>query len=308
MVLGKYVDDFFGSQQRSSRLPCGQILRTMLTAIGLGGDPNKSDGFMMTMVVLGASIALRNEMFWCKIIASLEKVGRWIKDIEEYLRTDYFPPWVAMKLTGRLQWLLSLAASRVGRSFCKPLHAAINSPMHGYMLSPWCRRALLWFRAFPLQNKEMIAPLLRHCGVQHRVSWSDAGGKDRTVAALFYTAACKLEYTVWKCPQEVLDNYMHRDANYIGILGFIVFGAYFHDLSQRACRQVLDTLAYNAGTEGIALNGSATSINNSDVTNLCGRLWLHFAADYTDMFVGRVPTDSSRQTNQAGMCGASSRS
>ena len=58
-----------------------------------------------------------------------DKVARWLADIERYLNDNRLTPSDAMKLVGRLQWALAFYTNRCGRAYCKPIHAAIHSPV-----------------------------------------------------------------------------------------------------------------------------------------------------------------------------------
>ena len=146
LVIQKYVDDFFGAQSKRSWTCANKFMKIIMAGFGLDLDPKKCEGFMDVIVILGAEIEVNSARLVVTIGAAPDKVARWLADIETYLSDSRLTPSYAMKLVGGLQWALAIYTNRCGRAYCKPLHAAIHSPMPDFVLSLWCRRALLWFR------------------------------------------------------------------------------------------------------------------------------------------------------------------
>ena len=145
-----------------------------------------------------------------------------------------------MKLVGRLQWALALYTNRCGRAYCKPLHAAIHSPMPGFVLSLWCRRALLWFQTFLGLMRRFERSLVQTTR-QHIVSWSDAAGHNRMVAVIVLVLGKGWEWIRWQVPTHVLGRFLERHDNYIGLLE--MFGVVItHTMAQLAQRRFVDSV------------------------------------------------------------------
>ena len=108
-------------------------------------------------------------------------------------------------------------ANKVGRSFLKGIYAAANRPMKAYTLSDWTRKSLEWFLAFLCQFHGNVR-LLHMPQRPHVRSWTDACSENRMIASIICLPGGEWQYIEWQVPQMVLDVFLSRQDNWIGVL------------------------------------------------------------------------------------------
>ena len=217
LVVCRYVDDYFGVT-RSSQLAPSRVMGVVFSALGFGVDPEKSEDFMSVLVILGAKLTIR----WTKKALSLGlddgKMRRWMAELDQVLLVGVLTPALAMKFVGRFLWAASLTADKVGKSNLKALMAQIHDPTRGYKLSAWAGRPLVFWRKF-LLSQPQIWKSVDECKRQHMISWTDAAGTGELAALLYDQRRDTFVYTTLTCPPVIMDQWLRRGDDYIGLLG-----------------------------------------------------------------------------------------
>ena len=140
---------------------------------------------MTYMVVLGAAVNLD----WPRKLVTMHieeaKAERWKACLQQIVNEAKCSPELASKMAGRLSFTVSVAANRVGRAFIKPFYAQQHAPLKAEAVSCLLAWACQWFIHYLPRRPRAVRrgitprPLL--------VSWQDAAGASRWVAAVVQT-------------------------------------------------------------------------------------------------------------------------
>ena len=164
----------------------GACLSIVAELIGVCMDTKKDEDESTSMGLLGSRVGVLPVE--AKIVLCVEetKAEKWTADLEKVIATQHLAEWKAAKYAGRLNFTLALNLNRVGRAYLRPFHAQSNAPLHGGQLSTLAARACQWFIAYfhsrPCTVIRTFAPPRTHL-----VTWSDAAGKNRKVAAFLWS-------------------------------------------------------------------------------------------------------------------------
>ena len=290
LVVCRYVDDYFGVT-RSSQLAPSRVMGVVFSALGFGVDPDKSEDFMSVLVILGAKLTIR----WTKKALSLGlddgKMRRWMAELDQVLLVGVLTPALAMKFVGRFLWAASLTADKVGRSNLKALMAQIHDPTRGYKLSTWARRSLVFWRKF-LLSQPQIWKSVDECKRQHMISWTDAAGTGELAALLYDQRRDTFVYTTLTCPPVIMDQWLRRGDDYIGLLELVAVVMCLHTWRAELHNKLWTTWQDNAGVMHAVAKGGTSGVLH-DANEILNMLWLDVHHNQTGLFVAKVESEAN---------------
>ena len=161
--------------------------------------------------------------------------------------------------------------------------------MPDFRLSPWCKRALLWWCNFIDAMPEMVRRVDTR-DQKSAVLWTDAAGPSRMVAAVMWDPHTdKMYHTFFKAPQGLMDQFLPRRDNMIQvtellgiILGYATFEEHVHE-------RFVTWYTDNDAVLATLLNGAAAQ-HAADMNVLIGRFWLAATRDNVAVNLARVPS------------------
>ena len=116
--------------------------------VGLPLDHCKSGSKADTLVILGARIAVCFQTRDVAFTVLEGKAAKWSLDLARILDLVICDPGLSGKLAGRLSFLVTLAADRIGRAYVKPFHAQCSAPLPGDTALPYLLRACQFFLSY----------------------------------------------------------------------------------------------------------------------------------------------------------------
>ena len=191
-------------------------------------------------------------------------------------------------MAGRISFSVIVSGNKVGRAFIKPFHAQAHHPLPGHMMSPWLERASRWF----IQYLELSPTSWRGLEEEQRdhiITWSDAAGESRWVAAVVFFQG-RWFWTRIMTPDAMWSQLLERGDNQIGfqeMLGVLLTWATFGHLLK-------GSLWTSYGNNDGVLHAIANGGGGASETHACvGQLWLEVAAANTSLFVARVESKAN---------------
>jgi len=182
VVLGRYVDDFFGAHRPGLRWRCGLLLDVVLKFIGLPGDPKKAEDDKNPLVVLGVQLAWTQEEI--QVTVPEQKVVKWTAILDEAAEKTRMDTGVAAKMAGRLSFACHAAGGRQGRAYIAPFYSQQHDPLPGGRASPLLVLAALWWSEY-LRAGPRARVLVRRGGLPWRVAYTDAAGTGLCCAMIY---------------------------------------------------------------------------------------------------------------------------
>ena len=283
----RYVDDFFGANRAGVALTGGVVLSILASLLGFPCDEGKDSDHSTAMTVLGAlrTLSFADRVLFTRV--DLEKAAKYQRQLREMLTTQVCTPGDASKLAGRLSFSVSVSGNRVGRAYIKPFFAQANAPLPRNQVSPRMAQSADWFLQY-LENSPASAR--SSCkGRPQCVSWSDAAGPSRWVAAIVSVEGAYL-WTRMQTPPDVWTVLLDRGDNQIGfqeLLGVLhVWGTFSSLLAESCWVAFVD----NNSVLHALMNGGG---GGPEAYACIGRLWLDLAEARVDLHLGRVESASN---------------
>ena len=288
----KYVDDYFGLSRMDVKYDLGYCLGVVAMALGTPTEEAKTERFNEQMVILGMQVTL----FWIKRMMTVglleDKKKRWVEVITECLEEGGMSSADATKMAGRLQWATSALMSRVGRAQLKPIYAQANRPLPSGRISPWLARSLRWWLLFLDWMPQIPRPVIKK-QQNHIVTWADASGEGRKIAAVAWNAETdEMQHTWMVVPQELLQAFLPRNDHEIQaqeLLGVLLaFATFSHLITNNYWTVYCD----NQAVLNQVLNGCAGA-SAGDLNAICGHLWLDIVKANAALNIVRVESKAN---------------
>ena len=284
----RYVDDFFGVGRVGVALSGGVVLSILASLVGFPTDPAKDSDFAETMLVLGALV--RADFSERLVTTQVEpaKAAKYVGQLDAMLHSQTLSAGDASKLAGRLSFAVTVSGNRVGRAYIKPFFAQANAPLPGCAVSPWLHRAAVWFTNY-LRQPPLTTRKGRACDRPCVVTWSDAAGASRWVAAVVHVGG-RFWWSRLQTPDSVWSLLLDRGDHQIGfqeLLGVLFVWETFKDKLKGAL-----WLAFvdNDGVMHALTRGGG---GGPESFACIGRLWLEVASFQTDLHCARVESASN---------------
>ena len=279
----RYVDDFFGASRRGVRWNAGRVLAVICKLLGFPVDDDKSAEDDIRLVILGAECEIdwpRRQLRTCVAPA---KAAKYRCQLLGVIAGGVLAPGDASKLAGRLSFAVTVSGNRVGRAFIKPFHAQANQPLFNNAVSPLLRQACSWFLQY-LEHCPTSVRLLNPLTRSRAVSWTDASGESRWVAAVLYYEGTFF-WTRVRTPENVWQMLIQREDHQIGFQEFL--GVL---LAWTTFKGFLQGSLWIAFVDNDSVLHAITKASGGTAeTSLCiGRLWLEIAVAGVDLHMGRV--------------------
>jgi hypothetical protein len=221
-----------------------------------------------------------------------DKIQNWVREMQEALDTDFYPPALAMKMAGRLQWTASLCSDKVERAWIKAIHCQIHSPTPGFRVSQWLRRSSQWWIEY-LRTSPVVWRKLGDQERHHVISWSDGAGRTKRVGCVVRLACGAWEWTAWTLPQTLIEAFLERRDNYIAMVELVSLIITFATWQQQLKGQLWSHYLDSVVAMGAVNNGSTNPMTARDANNLVGRLWMALAKAGTGFFLNRVESKAN---------------
>ena len=286
--VARYVDDYFGASRSGVLWSGGKIMSVLAALTGIVTDPGKDVDGAIEMIVLGMAVRLARASAKVVVHIAKEKAEQWLSDLVSATGGGRMWPAVAAKMAGRLQWALCSSRSKAGRSYIKALFAQANAPMPGYAMSPRLDQAVKWIVQYLCLRPEAVYTRLKE-DRPHVRTWSDASGVDAIVCVVVLSEK-SWRYTVLPIGRELIETFLPRQDNYIGLLELIApllaLGTW-----PELFRNVLWTAFIdNSGALHALVKGTSMS---PEANELVGRMWLSLCDAQVSLFCQRVESKSN---------------
>jgi len=209
----RYVDDFYGVDKKGVKVTGGVATSVLLSLIGLPADEDKSDDHAASMAVLGIVLTYCPRTLSTTGEVQPTKAVKWASQLQDVCDSKVCSAGAASKMAGRLAHTVCQAADRVGRAFIWPWYAQQHDPLRGGAASLALQRSAAWFRSYLL----LRPPTIRAGPTQHRrhlVTWTDAAGATRDIAAVLWDGASYF-FTVFHIPPVLWNQLLPRKDNQI---------------------------------------------------------------------------------------------
>lgn len=281
--VARYVDDFFAAGRKGLTYHAGRVLSIISRLLGFPTDEAKDADDAIRMVCLGAEVEAWFSTRQLRTQVDRSKAARYMAALRSFLASGILTPGEASKLAGRLSFSVTVSGNRVGRAFIKPFYAQAHSPLPGFAVSPLLRSSAAWFLkylSFCPTSVRTLAPKSR----TKVVTWSDAAGESRWVAAVVFHNG-SFWWTRIRTPHEVWCALLPRNDAQIQfqeLLGVLLTWGTFSSLLHGA---LWVAFVDNDSVLHCLTKGSG----GGPEVHLCvGNLWLELAARQVDLHVGRV--------------------
>jgi len=288
VMVGRYVDDFFGCDLAMSKKSGGWCIDVLVQLFGIPLDPEKSHEYDAVVELLGVLISPRIDQQLVSVQVTAEKAQKWIKGLEDRLECDSCDAGMSGKFAGRLSFACCVAADRVGRNFIGPFYAQQHAPLAGGAISVrWRRSARFWIRYLAERPAAVryLSPHLRPCCTM----WTDASGVTRGLAAVIRTRG-RFFYTARRTPDEVWNQLLPRRDHQIGVQETlaIVLGLYtFLEFLRGA---LVVCFCDNDGVKASMSRGASVCPESSAMV---GVLWMLAARERIGLYIVRVESKAN---------------
>jgi hypothetical protein len=212
--IGRYVDDYFGAS-REGVLLGGQVLFGIISDLfGVPSELSKNEqGQSLVLLGTHCNVDTRNWVFTAMV--EEKKVIKWSYILECITLDRWCAQSVAATMAGRLSFMVTVAANKVGRAFIKPFFAEANDPWQGGRASPSLLDAAAWFRMVLLARMPVVQKSVSR---RSRVvqAWTDAAGESRMIAAVVRVED-NFFFTNIRVPDFLWSQFLPRKDHYIGL-------------------------------------------------------------------------------------------
>ena len=289
LPTANFVDDFFGASAAKRKRSGGDIMDKIADLVGIRMDPEKSLDSECLMPLLGAEVQVEGATLDILVAVEESKAKKWSAGLQAIVSEQVLESHLAAKYAGRLQFATSRHTGRVGRAYIRPLHAQAMDPQFGNALSILGNRACNWF----IQYLD-LRPLLRVKSTKtcrnRVVTWSDAAGPSRMVAAFLWSPEQGWLFTKWKAPRSLVSRLIPRNDDQITflelaglILALDTFGAHLEG-------SAWDAYVDNQGVLGAIKKGGSKAL---DLNCVIGQFWIELAKRNIAMRILRVQSASN---------------
>ena len=286
--VGRYVDDFFSASRDGIFWCGGACLDLLASLLGLPLDSAKSVTKVTSMLLLGARLSTSTVSMDVVIAVAEDKAAKWDKDLSDILENQCCDPVKAGKMAGRLSFLVTTAADKIGRAYIRPFYAQSAEPLAGNAASPLMSRSASFFRHY-LRSGFARRFNPRMCR-EHINCWSDAAGSTRVVAAVIYIPSVGWRWTCWKPPDGVFKSLLVRNDEQIGFQELAGVILCLRTFRHWLCGQLVTMWNDNQGVLHSILSGSGLA---PEINACVARLWILVAKMQLGFRIGRVESKAN---------------
>ena len=235
----RYVDNFFGASRASVQWNAGRILTVISSLLGFPVDDDKSAESDIRLIVLGAVCGIDWPRRQLRTCVEVSKAAKYSAQLLNVISQGCLATGDASKLAGRLSFAVTVSGNRVGRAFIKPFYAQSHRPLCSNAVFPLLRRASEWCLKY-LKCCPTSVRLLTPRARPRAVSWTDASGESRWVAAVLYFQGIFF-WTRVRTPDDVWRMLVPRRDHQIGFQEFLAVllkllarGSFFQALARKS--------------------------------------------------------------------------
>jgi len=288
VAVGRYVDDYYGTDKRGSVVSGGLATSILLTLLGLPTDEEKSDDFTESIQILGVVLTYVPRTLSTTGMIDPVKAVKWAGQLQEVYELGTCTSGLAAKMAGRLAHSVSATADRVGRAYIAPWYAQQHCPLKFNKASAALVRSARWFRNYLLLRVPVVraGPLEER---DHHITWSDAAGASRMIAAVALLKG-RFFYTTYKIPDQLWDQLLPRrdeQIQFAELAGTILTWCTF--------KEALKGMLWTCFMDNQAVEKSVIrAAGGTPESNLAiGRLWMEWASSRTAVEMWRVESHAN---------------
>jgi hypothetical protein len=124
------------------------------------------------------------------------------------------------------------------------------------------------------------------------ISWTDAAGTGELAALLYDQRRDTFVYTTLTCPPVIMDQWLRRGDDYIGLLELVAVVMCLHALRAELHNKLWTTWQDNAGVMHALAKGGTSGILH-DANEILNMLWLDVHHNQTGLFVAKVESEAN---------------